>query len=79
MPELITSSQDQYESLAIKLALNPEKLDGIKKKLIKNIETSPLFDCRMFTKNLELAFEEMYKRNQLQLKPEHIFLKDLID
>ena len=79
MPELITTSQDQYESLAIELALNSEKLDGIKKKLIKNVETSSLFDSETFTNNLELAFEEMYRRNKSQLKPDHIVVRDLID
>ena len=79
MPELITTSQDQYESLAIELALNSEKLDGIKKKLIKNVETSPLFDSETFTNNLELAFEEMYRRNKSQLKPDHIVVRDLMD
>ena len=79
MPELITTSQDQYESLAIELALNSEKLDGIKKKLIKNVETSPLFDSETFTNNLELAFEEMYRRNKSQLKPEDFFVKDLMN
>ena len=79
MPELITTSQAQYESLAIELALNSEKLDGIKKKLIKNVETSPLFDSETFTNNLELAFEEMYRRNKSQLKPEDFFVKDLMN
>ena len=79
MPELITTSQDQYESLAIELALNSEKLDGIKKKLIKNVETSPLFDSETFTNNLELAFEEMHHRSQSGLKPDHIVVHDLMD
>jgi len=60
------------------LALNSEKLDGIKKKLMKNLKTSPLFDCQAFTKYLELAFEEMYRRHRSELKPEDFFVKDLM-
>lgn len=78
MPELITTSQDAYESLAIELALNSEKLDGIKKKLIGNLPTSALFNSRAFTKYLELAFEEMYRRHRSKLKPEDFFVKDLM-
>ena len=79
MPELITTSQDAYESLAIELALNSEKLDGIKKKLIGNLPTSALFNSRAFAKYLELAFESMHQKSQLEIRHEHIFVKDLLE
>ena len=63
LPELITASQEEYESLAIVLATNPLKLDGIKQKLADNRLTTPLFDTPLFTKNLEAAYTEMYQRN----------------
>ena len=67
LPELITASQEEYESLAIVLATNPLKLDGIKQKLADNRLTTPLFDTPLFTKNLEAAYTEMYQRNQEDL------------
>ena len=72
LPELITSTQEEYEALAIELALNPHKLADIKLKLAKNRLTTPLFDTPLFTKNLESAYIKMYERYQDDLEPDHI-------
>ena len=40
LPELITTTQEQYESLAIQLATHPEKLKIIKDKLVNNLLNS---------------------------------------
>ena len=72
LPELITSNQEEYEALAIELALNPHKLADIKLKLAKNRLTTPLFDTPLFTKNLEAAYIKMYERYQDDLEPDHI-------
>jgi predicted O-linked N-acetylglucosamine transferase (SPINDLY family) len=74
LPELITSSQEEYEELAIELALNPTKLADIKLRLVNNCLTAPLFDTLLFTKNIEAAYMKMYDRYQNDLKPEHIFI-----
>ena len=74
IPELITTNQEQYEALAIELALNPQKLRSIKHKLINNRLTTPLFDTPLFTKNLEAAYTQMYDRYKAGLKPEHIVI-----
>ena len=62
LPELITTSQDQYESLAIALAKNPEKMKIIKDKLINNLNKTTLYDAALYTRNLEVAYSVMYKR-----------------
>jgi predicted O-linked N-acetylglucosamine transferase (SPINDLY family) len=72
LPELITTSQAEYEALAIELALNPQKLAEIKLKLAKNRLTTPLFDTPLFAKNLEAAYLQMYERYQADLPPDHI-------
>ena len=54
-----------------------EKLDNIKVKLNANLPSSALFDCRMFTKNLELAYDEMHQKSQSGLKPDDIVVRDL--
>ena len=79
IPELITYTQVEYESLAIELALNSEKLSSIRGKLMNNLPTSALFNCRSYTESLELAFEAMHQRSQSGLKPDHILVRDLID
>jgi len=72
LPELITSTQEEYESLAIGLAKNPQKLADIKLKLANNRLTTPLFDTPLFTKKIESAYIKMYERYQADLQPDHI-------
>jgi len=50
LSELITHSQEEYEALAVELALDRDKLLGIKEKLEKNRLTTPLFDSTLFTR-----------------------------
>jgi len=75
MPELITSSQEDYESLAIELAIDLEKLKIIKDKLLSNLSTAPLYDTPLFTKSLESAFSKMYDSYQKGLDPDHIYVE----
>jgi len=74
LPELITNTQEEYEGLAIELAMNPKKLAEIKLKLANNRLTTPLFDTPLFTKNLEAAYIKMYERYQNDLQPDHLFI-----
>ena len=62
--ELVTSSLDEYEALARNLARVPERLAAIKEKLVRNRDTSPLFDVVRFTRHLESAYETMWERQQ---------------
>ncbi|HWR01332.1 MAG TPA: tetratricopeptide repeat protein [Chlorobaculum sp.] len=72
LPELVTSSMEEYGALAIELANNPEKLSGIKRTLEKNRLSTPLFDSDLFTGHFEAAYEQIYERYQLGLPPDHI-------
>ena len=72
LPELITTTQEDYETLAVELALNPDKLAEVKQKLAKNRLTTPLFDIDYFTKHIEAAYAQMYERSQAGLEPDHI-------
>lgn len=76
LPELITSSQEHYEALAIELATNPTKLKAIKAKLESNRLTTPLFDTPRFTKHLEDAYTKIYERYHADLPPEHIYIEE---
>jgi len=75
LPELITTTQEQYESLAIELATNPEKLKIIKDKLVNNLSTAPLYDTALFTRHLESAYLTMYDRHHQGLEPDHIYVE----
>ena len=72
LPELITTTQEEYVSLAISLATQPDKLENIRQKLKKNRLKTPLFDIQYFTKNIESAYIQMYERSQAGLEPDRI-------
>ena len=72
VPELITQSPEDYESLAVDLACNKGKLQTIRNKILKNRLTEPLFDTPVFTKNLESAYKEMWKIFASGEKPRQI-------
>jgi predicted O-linked N-acetylglucosamine transferase (SPINDLY family) len=76
LPELITNTQEQYESLAIELAKHPEKLKLIKDKLANNLHTAPLYDTPLFTRHLESAYLTMYDRYQQGLDVDNIYVED---
>lgn len=63
MPELITSNLKNYQSLAVELSKNNNKLLSIRKKLKKNVISSHLFNSKQFTKNLEKAFTQIYQNH----------------
>jgi protein O-GlcNAc transferase len=72
LSELVTHTQEEYEALAIELALDSKKLADIQLKLARNRLTTPLFDTPLFTKNLETAYIKMVERYQADLEPGHI-------
>ena len=72
--ELITNNFTEYESKIIELANNPLKLKKIKEKLNINIQTKPLFNTKLFTKNLEKAFIKINDRFLQNLPPDNIDL-----
>jgi protein O-GlcNAc transferase len=76
MPELITTSKAEYEELALKLASNPDLMMRTKMKLADNRLRYPIFDTRRFTRNLEAAYESIYRRYQAGLAPEDIEVPD---
>ena len=75
LPELITKTEKEYETLAIDLATNPERLKQIKKRLEKNKLIKPLFDTKLFTKNIESAYKMMHDKYLKNLPLENIEIK----
>ncbi|WP_161491954.1 tetratricopeptide repeat protein [Bradyrhizobium centrolobii] len=77
LPELITRTREEYEALAIDLALDKQKLQGIRERLQRTRLTAPLFDAALYAKHLEAAYEAMYQRYQAGLPPDHIEVQAL--
>ena len=74
LQELIAYSQEEYERLAIELALNPMKFAEIKSRLAQNHLSAPLFNTPFFTKNLEMAYSKIYESYLAGKEPDHIFI-----
>jgi predicted O-linked N-acetylglucosamine transferase (SPINDLY family) len=69
LPELITSSQHQYEEKAVWLANNPGELRALRQKLAGNRLQSPLFNSALKTLHLEQAYSIMLERHHAGLPP----------
>jgi predicted O-linked N-acetylglucosamine transferase (SPINDLY family) len=67
--ELVVPTAQAYESLAIELASNPPALAYIRSKLAHQRCRAPLFDTKLFTKHIELAYRAMYDRYKAGLPP----------
>ena len=59
--ELVTENEQNYESLALHLARNPDALLTIKKKIKANRLSHPLFDTERYTKDLETGYAKAYQ------------------
>ena len=75
LPELITTTREQYERLAIELAREPARLADIRTKLATSLRTAPLFDTAASARHLETAYELMYERHLAGLAPADIHVR----
>ena len=64
LPELVTTSLPRYEALAVRLATAPAELRALRERLQRNLQTAPLYDTPRFVRNLELAYEQMWRLQQ---------------
>ena len=74
LPELITETPQDYESLAIQLANNPGKIASLKVRLTQNRATCSLFNTALFTQHIESAYQAAYDRYHEGLAPDHIYV-----
>jgi predicted O-linked N-acetylglucosamine transferase (SPINDLY family) len=74
LPELITESLKDYESMAIELALNPDKYSLIRAKVGESRFNSTLFDTVGFTKDIESSYRVAYDRYCLGFLPKSTYI-----
>ncbi len=74
LPELITHTHDEYKTLALALATQPDKLALLRQQLAKNRTTQPLFNTERYTRHIEEAYTRMWQRHQEALVPEHMYV-----
>lgn len=77
LPELVTDSLGEYESLALALARDSERLRRIRHKLADARTTCPLFDTGRFTRNLEAAYDIMIRRSRQGLSATSFAVADM--
>ena len=69
LPELITNSLDEYESLALTLAKDRALLQSYRDRLTRDPTRLPLFDTVSTTRHIEAAYIEMMARWQKGAMP----------
>jgi predicted O-linked N-acetylglucosamine transferase (SPINDLY family) len=79
LPELVTTSVQQYEDLAVALATNPSLLTEIKQRLARNRLTTPLFDSHSFVRDLESAYTMIFERYRAGLPPDHLHVAGVFE
>jgi predicted O-linked N-acetylglucosamine transferase (SPINDLY family) len=62
LPDLVTSSISEYETLARKLATTPELMASLRARLARNRLTYPLFDTDRCRRHIEAAYQTMWER-----------------
>ena len=77
LPELITHTSESYESLAIELAKNKQRLGRIRMHLEGVRHSTPLFNPVTFARHLERAYVMMTENLRLGLEPVDIKLTSM--
>jgi protein O-GlcNAc transferase len=75
LEELITTSLTEYERLAVALATDRERLEGLRARLAAARLTAPLFDTEGYTRSMEAAYGAMLERSRAGLPPEHLDIR----
>lgn len=70
MPELVAVDREAYEAAAFRMATQPGELAALREKLARTRKTSPMFDTARRVRELDYAFEMMWKRHLAGLPPE---------
>lgn len=77
LSELVAETLEDYEELAVTLALDMNKLWDCRKSLEEARVTSPLFDTSRWVRNCETGFKLMWDRYARGLEPDHIDVPDI--
>eukprot|EP00595_Chromulina_sp_UTEXLB2642_P001379 CAMPEP_0196763636 /NCGR_PEP_ID=MMETSP1095-20130614/4456_1 /TAXON_ID=96789 ORGANISM="Chromulina nebulosa, Strain UTEXLB2642" /NCGR_SAMPLE_ID=MMETSP1095 /ASSEMBLY_ACC=CAM_ASM_000446 /LENGTH=224 /DNA_ID=CAMNT_0042117251 /DNA_START=1983 /DNA_END=2660 /DNA_ORIENTATION=- len=76
LPELVTTTYEDYEELAVALALDPNRLYSMRLHLESTRDNNAAFDTRRWVHNLESGLLNAWKRKELNLPIDHIEIED---
>ena len=77
LPELITDNLGSYEAMALLLATQPARLALIREKLMRNRESTRLFDLPRYARHIEEAYRQIHELQTSGSPPHHIFVGDV--
>ena len=60
LPELITATLEDYQAAAIELAIQPDRLRGLRTRLQADRQSRHLFDSMRFCRHIEAAYARMW-------------------
>jgi predicted O-linked N-acetylglucosamine transferase (SPINDLY family) len=72
LPELIASTADEYENLAVALANDPQRRLNLRRTLTQRRLDETLFDTRNFARHLETGYAEILRKHLANLPPDHV-------
>jgi predicted O-linked N-acetylglucosamine transferase (SPINDLY family) len=76
LAELITTSPQDYEEAAVRIALDAALSASLKERLVANRARAPLFDTHRFTRRLEAAYVAAFARQLAGEAPDHLDIED---
>lgn len=65
-----------YESLAVALATDPQRLHALRRRLVETREACPLFDTARWVRNYERGLEAVWRRYCEGLAPGDVVVRE---
>ena len=78
LPELVTTSLEDYEALALTLARDPALLAGYRRRLVENRDRCALFDTDRYRRGIEAAYVRVWEIAETGGAPESFAVSDLL-
>ena len=76
LPELVAQTPADYEARALALATTPLQVADLRRRLLAQRETAPLFEPARFTRRLEAAYSALWQRHHFGLPPADLQVGD---
>ena len=80
MPELITTTPEEYVSTAINIGANNTLFNNIRTKLVQTClqrnPRNPYWDMQSYIRNLEKGYDEAYFNFLSGSSPRHVFISE---
>ena len=77
LDELITTTPEAYEELAVALAEDQERLFAMRRQLEDSRDNCAAFDTTRWVQNLEEGYIKVWSRQSRSLPPDHIEIEDI--